>query len=80
MPDTDGLTTRPAHPRRPTLDAVTRETVTRVHTCEECRNPWLPGDNERWKAYWIDDGERDLLVFYCADCAEGEFGGDGCRS
>jgi hypothetical protein len=40
----------------------------------------MPGDNERWRAYWVDDGERDLLVFYCAACAEREFDPDllGC--
>jgi hypothetical protein len=32
----------------------------------------MPGDGERWRAYWVDDGERDLLVFYCRACAERE--------
>ena len=64
--------------RRAVLDshAVTREKVTLIHTCEECGNPWLPDDDDRWKAYWIDDGDRDLLVFYCVECAEREFDPD----
>jgi RNase P subunit RPR2 len=42
--------------------------------CKECREVWLPGDAERWQAYWIDDGPEEKLVFYCAACAEREFG------
>jgi len=41
--------------------------------CEECRKPWLPVDDERWHAYWIDDGPEEKLVLYCAECAEREF-------
>ncbi|SRR6266576_1453735 len=41
--------------------------------CEECRKLWLPGDDERWQAYWVDDGPEELLLFYCPDCAEREF-------
>jgi hypothetical protein len=35
---------------------------------------WLPADEERWQAYWVDDGSDEQLVFYCAECAQGEFG------
>jgi hypothetical protein len=31
-------------------------------------------DVERWRAYWIDDGAEDRLLFYCSQCAEREFG------
>jgi hypothetical protein len=41
--------------------------------CEECRHPWTHAA-ERWRAYWIDDGPNDKLLFYCAGCAEREFG------
>jgi hypothetical protein len=43
--------------------------------CEECRRPWLEAD-ERWHAYWIDDGPEDKLLFYCSECAEREFGAE----
>ena len=33
---------------------------------------WLPDDEERWRAYPDTD---DVLVFYCPECAEREFGG-----
>jgi hypothetical protein len=39
----------------------------------QCRKLWLPGDDERWLAYWIDDGPEERLLFYCPDCAEREF-------
>jgi hypothetical protein len=42
--------------------------------CEECRELWLSDDHERWQAFWIDDGPDEKLVFYCAECAEFEFG------
>jgi hypothetical protein len=42
--------------------------------CAECLEVWLPDDEERWQAHWIDDGPGDRLVFYCAACAEREFG------
>ena len=57
--------------------AVTK--VASIPTCEECRKVWLPGDDERWKAYWIDDGDEDVLVFYCVDCGDREFG-QFCRA
>jgi hypothetical protein len=31
---------------------------------------WLPGNEERWRAYLDTDNE---LVFYCPECAEREF-------
>jgi hypothetical protein len=31
---------------------------------------WLPGDEERWRAYLDTDSD---LVFYCPECAEREF-------
>jgi RNase P subunit RPR2 len=53
---------------------VTVERVALIPACEECRKVWLPGDDERWKAYWSDNGDEDQLVFYCAECAQREFG------
>jgi hypothetical protein len=41
--------------------------------CEECRQVWL-SKLERWRAYWIDDGPEEKLLFYCPECAEREFG------
>jgi hypothetical protein len=59
--------------RRSRLDcrAVTR--VALIPACEECRKLWLPGDEEHWHAYWVDDGNEDCLLFYCPDCVEREF-------
>jgi hypothetical protein len=31
-------------------------------------------DGERWRAYWIDDGPEEKLLFYCPECFEREFG------
>jgi RNase P subunit RPR2 len=50
---------------------VTR--VALIPACAECRELWLPGDEERWRAYLIDDGPEERLLFYCPDCAEREF-------
>jgi len=52
---------------------VTLKKVALIPPCEECRKLWLPGDDERWQAYWVDDGPEELLLFYCPDCAEREF-------
>jgi hypothetical protein len=49
------------------------ERVALIPACEECRKLSLPGDDERWLAYWIDDGSQERLLFYCPDCAEREF-------
>jgi hypothetical protein len=37
--------------------------------CEECRKLWVPRDDEPWRAYWIDDGPEEKLLFYCPECA-----------
>lgn len=52
---------------------MTRLEIQHEIRCEECRQARLDGD-ERWRAYWIDDGEEDRLLFYCRSCAEREFG------
>ena len=36
----------------------------------ECLEVWLPGDEDRWRAYLDTDSE---LVFYCPECADREF-------
>jgi len=36
--------------------------------------PWLPDDDERWRA-WLTDDEPAELVFYCPRCAASEFDG-----
>jgi Zn finger protein HypA/HybF involved in hydrogenase expression len=53
--------------------AISAEQVAVILECEECRELWLPGDVERWQAYWIDNGPEDKLVFYCPECAVREF-------
>jgi RNase P subunit RPR2 len=52
------------------------EPVSIVPHCMECCAVWLPADEARWRAYWIDDGADEKLVFYCLECAEREFGTD----
>jgi hypothetical protein len=44
-------------------------------SCAECEAGWLPADEDRWSAYLTDD-EPPELAFYCAECAEREFGDD----
>jgi len=56
------------------IAGMSAEPITVIPQCEECREVWLPGDAERWQAYWIDDGPEDRLVFYCPNCAGREFG------
>lgn len=56
--------------------AVTTERVRLVPACQECSRLWLPGDRDRWRAYWIDAGDEDELLFYCPSCAEREFAAD----
>jgi hypothetical protein len=51
------------------------EIVARIPNCTECDARWLPADEERWEAYWVDDGPEEKLLFYCPECAEREFGG-----
>ena len=53
---------------------VSVEPVTLIPQCTECQQVWLAGDGERWRAYWIDDGPEEKLIFYCPECAEREFG------
>jgi hypothetical protein len=51
-----------------------RESVSKVALipqCVECLERWLPGDEERWRAYLDTDGE---LAFYRPKCAQHEFG------
>jgi len=52
---------------------VSTEQVALIPRCAECGEVWLPGDGDRWQAYWIDDGPDEKLVFYCPECAEREF-------
>jgi hypothetical protein len=42
--------------------------VSLVPHCTECGAVWLPGDETRWRTYWVDDGPDDKLVFYCPRC------------
>ena len=52
------------------------EPVTLIPQCAECQQVWLADDRDRWRAYWIDDGPEEKLIFYCSTCAEREFGDD----
>jgi hypothetical protein len=47
---------------------------TLLHSCEECRRPWLD-PRERWRLY-LDPEEPGLTVPYCPDCAAREFEGE----
>jgi hypothetical protein len=42
----------------------------RVVRCVECRRVWRFLNRERWRAYWIDDGPEEKLLFYCPQCSE----------
>jgi hypothetical protein len=53
--------------------AMSAEQVAVIAQCIECDDVWLPTDEARWRAYLDTD---DSLVFYCAECAEREFGSD----
>jgi hypothetical protein len=55
------------------LDPRAMNKIALIPACEECRKVWLPADDDRWRAYWIDDGDEDRLQFYCPECAEREF-------
>lgn len=61
-------------PRKPKVRFMSAAQIAFIAQCEECRRVWLPGDAERWQAYWIDDGPDDRLAFWCPQCAEREFG------
>jgi hypothetical protein len=41
-----------------------------VPECAECGRPWLPADEDRWRAY-LDD--EDEVRFFCRVCAAREF-------
>jgi hypothetical protein len=56
------------------LESMRAETVSFVPRCAECCAAWFPADEARWRAYWIDDGPEEKLLFYCPNCAEREFG------
>jgi hypothetical protein len=51
------------------------ESAALIPRCAECEARWLPADEERWQAHWVDDGPEEKLIFYCPECAEREFGG-----
>jgi hypothetical protein len=42
--------------------------------CVECRRVWRFPNSEGWRAFWIDDGPEEKLLFYCPGCSEREFG------
>jgi hypothetical protein len=58
---------------------VSAERVALTPQCAECQALWLAADDERWRAYLGGDDLDDPaeLAFYCPDCAEREFGGQG---
>jgi hypothetical protein len=51
------------------------EHVALTPKCEECDEAWLPADEERRLAIWVDDGPDERLLFYCREWPEREFGG-----
>jgi hypothetical protein len=51
---------------------VDAQQVALIPECVECEIPWLPTDEERWRAYLTDD-EPPEVAFFCAECAEREF-------
>ena len=53
---------------------MSAEQVALIPQCDECFAVWMPADDARWQAHWIDDGPDEKLVFYCPGCAEREFG------
>jgi hypothetical protein len=46
----------------------------RMVRCVECRRVWRFPNSEGWRAFWIDDGPEEKLLFYCPGCSEREFG------
>jgi hypothetical protein len=48
------------------------ELVALAHECAECKIPWLPADEEHWRAYLTRD-EPPELAFYCPRCPAWEF-------
>jgi hypothetical protein len=53
------------------INSVSTEWLVLIPQCAECDEVWLPADEERWSAYLDTDS---VLVFYCLECAEREFG------
>lgn len=45
-----------------------------VPACEECGERWLRGDDDRWRAEYVDEGLDRLLLFWCPPCWLSEFG------
>jgi hypothetical protein len=39
------------------LDSPVVTTAAHIPRCEECQEFWRPADEERWQAYWIDNGQ-----------------------
>lgn len=56
------------------LRIVNSQGVAIIPQCEECGDVWLPGDRERWRAEFVDNGPADRLGFCCPACWEHEFG------
>jgi hypothetical protein len=50
---------------------VSAELVALIPQCAECRQVWLPADEDRWQCHLTIDDE---LAFYCPHCAAREFG------
>jgi hypothetical protein len=50
---------------------MSAEQVAIIPECVECERPWLPADEERWRAY-LTDHEPPQIAFYCPRCAERE--------
>jgi hypothetical protein len=54
---------------------VSAERVVLIPQCAECRQVWLPADEDRRRTYLTDD-EPQKLAFCCPRCAGREFGAD----
>lgn len=50
---------------------MSAEQVAVIPQCEECRERWLPDDEERWRGYLHCDGD---VVLFCPECGWHEFG------
>jgi hypothetical protein len=50
---------------------VSAKQVAQIPQGAECKEVWLPADEDCWRAYLDTDDE---LVFFCPECAEREFG------
>jgi hypothetical protein len=53
--------------------AMNSQGVAIVPNCDECGDPWLLGDDDRWKAEFIDNGPEDQLRFWRPECWAREF-------